>query len=386
MFVLFLAIAVLAWTPLFAVYCLYYFCVLKNEKSREYLHVIGQLLTKPTDLVNTPSVTVLVTTRNEESTISEKIQNLAELDFDRDKIDVIIVDDNSEDRTCEFALSAFKRLGLQGTIVEKSHRSGTNASYNTGMREAKGDIILLTDADVMVKEDSLKKALTIITSVKDVGAVTACAQPVSSGKTSATTLEKTYNSFYSKMLTAESAVHSTFPGYGGFTLLRKEAFLSIPIDYGSKDCNIALSTLRKGFRYICVPDIVFYEKISEKLKDQMKQKTRRAARLIQSTVLNYDIAFKKEYRLFGKLIFPLRFAMIIICPVLAFIGFLAALVLMFHLSTVLGLLLVSTACFFLFLGTRTSSAILSFFSSFAFHQFYLVLGLILSPKKMSVWN
>lgn len=382
---LLLAIALLSWVPFLSIYCLYYFLVFKTRKRREYLNSIDQLLTKSTDPANRPTVTILVPARNEESTISHKIRNVAELDYDRDKIDVVVVDDNSDDQTCRFARDAFKRFGLQGKIV-KNHRSGSNASYNTGILNAKGDLILLTDADVMVKKDSLKKALAIIANVKDVGAVTAQMKPVSDKETSATALEDIYNSFNSNMLAAESAIYSTFPGYGGFILLKREALSPIPVDYGSKDCNIAFSTLKKGLRFILVPNIVFYEKISEKLQDQLKQKIRRATRLIQSILLNRDIAFKKEYGQFGNLIFPLRFAMFTICPALAFIGSSTVLLSTFHLSPVLGLMLLSTVCFFLFLGTRTKISFLRLFSSFAFHQFYLVLSLILSPKKMSVWN
>lgn len=386
MIMLFLAIAVLTWTPFFVIYCLYYFCVLKTQKSQAFVDLTSRLVTKSKILFNMPRVTVLIPARNEESAISRKIQNIAELDYDKDKMDVIVVDDDSDDQTCKLAQDAFRRFGLRGTIMKNDSRSGTNASYNKGMLKAKGDVILLTDADVTIAKDSLNKAVAIITNLRNIGAVTARMKPVSAEETSATAMENTYIRFIDNMLTAESAIDSTFPGFGGFILLKREALSPIPIDYGSKDGNIAFSTLRKGFRYVCVPDIVFCEEISEELKNQIKQKTRRAARLIQSVLLNRDIAFKREYRQFGKLIFPLRFAMLVICPALAFMGASAVFLSVFHLSTVLGLLFLCVACFFLFLGTRTRNPILRFFSSFAFHQFYLVLGLILSPKKMSVWN
>jgi 1,2-diacylglycerol 3-beta-glucosyltransferase len=333
-----------------------------------------------------PKVTVLIPARNEEFTISRKIQNIAELDYDRDKIDLIVVDDDSDDQTCRLAAYAIKRFGLQGTIAKNSRRSGTNASYNTGIQKAKGDMILLTDADVTIEKDSLKKAVTIMTNIKSVGAITARMIPVSDEEKGATALEHTYISFMDNVYTAESGIYSTFPGFGGFLLLRKEALSPIPVDYGSKDGNIAFSTLKKGFRYICVPHIVFYEKISKRFKDQIKQKARRSARLIQSVLLNRDIAFKKEFRQFGKLIFPLRFAMLVICPILVFIASFSALLSMLYLSTALALLFLSAFFFFLLLGTRASNPILRFLSSFAFHQSYLALGLILSPKKMRVWN
>lgn len=383
---LFLAIALLACIPFFAVYCFYYLRVLKTRKSQEYIDLIAELVNKSRNPQDLPLVTIVIPARNEESTIEHKIQSIAELNYDKDKIDVLVVDDDSDDRTVEFASDAFERFGVRGEVIKNAHRSGTNASYNKGILQANGDMILLTDADVGIEKGSLKKALAIIANMKDVGGVTARMRPISHNDTSATAMENTYISFIDNMLIAESAIHSTFPGFGGFILLRKEAVSPIPIDYGSKDGNIAMSTLRRGFRYICAPNVVFDERISEKLDAQIKQKTRRATRLIQSILLNLDMTLKKEYGQFGKLIFPLRIAMLIICPVLALIGSLAVFLFVFSIAAVWGLALLSAVCFFLFLGTRTRNRFLRFFSSFTFHQSYLVLGLIMAPKKMRVWN
>ncbi len=383
---LFLAIALLACIPFFAVYCFYYLRVLKTRKTQEYIDLIAELVNKSRNPQDMPLVTIVIPARNEESTIEHKIQSIAELNYDKDKMDVLVVDDDSDDQTVEFASDAFERLGVRGEVIKNAHRSGTNASYNKGILQANGDMILLTDADVVIEKDSLKKALAIITNMKDVGGVTARMRPISDNDTSATAMENTYIGFIDNMLIAESAIHSTFPGFGGFILLRKEAISPIPIDYGSKDGNIAMSTLRRGFRYICAPNVVFDERISENLDAQIKQKTRRATRLIQSILLNLDMALKKEYGQFGKLIFPLRIAMFIICPVLALIGSLAVFLFVFSIAAVWGLAFLSVVCFFLYLGTQTRNRFLRFFSSFTFHQSYLVLGLIMAPKKMRVWN
>jgi biofilm PGA synthesis N-glycosyltransferase PgaC len=385
MFTMLLILAISAGALFSAVYCLYYFRVFKTKESQDYISLINQLIAKCTNPTDMPKVTVLIPARNEESAIRHKLRNLAELNYDKDKLDIVIVDDYSDDQTCHYSINALNRYGLRGKVVKNNH-SGANAAYNTGILEAKGDFVLVTDADVTIEKDSLKKALAIITNIRNAGAVTAQSKPISDYETSATMLDKTYHSFVRAYLIAESAIYSTFPGFGGFLLLKKEALSPIPINYGSKDCNIAFSTVKKGYRYIYGPNVLFYETICEKLKVQTKQKTRRAARLVQSLLLNYDIAFKKDYGQFGKLIFPLRFLMLIVCPVLAFIAFWAIILLIFLLSTILGFLSLSIFFLAIFSGTRTHNSILHFFSSFVFHQFYLLLGLILSPKKMSVWS
>lgn len=104
--------------------------------------------------------------------------------------------------------------------------------------------------------------------------------PVSPTQTTAVQIERPYRNFYDTMCIAESALHSTFPGYTNFALVRRSAFPPMPIEYGSSDGNISLAIIRKGLRFIYVPNIVFYEPIVDKLGEQVRQKTRRAARMI----------------------------------------------------------------------------------------------------------
>ena len=48
-----------------------------------------------------PKVTVMVPVKNEEFTILDKLKNLSELDYPRDKLQIIIIDSDSDDNTLE---------------------------------------------------------------------------------------------------------------------------------------------------------------------------------------------------------------------------------------------------------------------------------------------
>lgn len=381
-----LVIALLSIFTVFAIYGLYIILIIRNSKYKEYIQQINRSLLKSLDHQDLPNITVIIPAYNEESKIGRKLQNIVELDYPKEKIEVIIVDDCSTDKTYKVANDVLKRLGLYGKIVKSSERKGANASYNNGVLYASSNLVLKTDADVFLEADALKKAVQIISKIENIGGVTGIMVPVTNKTTTATRLENTYRTLLNKMLIAESALHSTFPGNGGFTLLKKSCLTPISTIYGSTDGNLSLSIIKKGFRHIYVPHIFSYETIRHKLKTQIKQKVRRAIRLIQSVIMNRDILFNNKMDAFGKVIFPLRFAMFIICPILTFVGIISIFFWLLSYSTTLTLFLTLILFLFSYISITKNMRFLTSFASLFALQCYLLLGLLLAGKSKSKWN
>ena len=386
MFYILLSIALICFSLFIVIYVLYFLLVIRTSKKKEYLKLIENAFKKDLSLQQLPNVSILVPTYNEEKVISRKLQNIAALDYPREKIEVILVDDCSTDKTLEVAQRIFNELNLPGKIIKNGKRGGVNASYNRGVAESKGNLILMTDADVTIDHDALIKGVKIFKYLKNLGGITGKMVPVSSDVTAAVLIENSYRSFFDSMLMAESAIYSTFPGYTCFTLLKKSAFSPLPLQYGSSDGNVSLATIRKGLKFLYIPGILFYEPIAFKVTEQRRQKIRRAARLIQSTLANKDMLFKDNYGSFGKIIFPLRFAMMIISPILFFIGFTAMLLGTIYLSMSFALFLVFLFLICTFLGAKINVHILNVFSTFVVHQFYLLMGLFFSQKRVATWS
>ena len=356
--------------------------VLNGHEKNEYLDMVNGVST----IKKLPSVSILVPTYNEEIVIYGKLRNLSELNYPQNRIEVIVMDDCSTDKTREIAKKAFEELGLHGKVLKHHERMGANALYNEGVAEANSNYILATDADVKIHRDALRIAMQILMNLKEVGGVSATMVTVSDRNTLATTVECAYRSFYDSMLIAESAIVSTFPGYTCFTLMKRSAFSPISIERGSCDGNISLSIIRNGFRFICAPNVFFYEPISEKAWGQVRQKVRRAARLIQSALMNRDMLFNGKYREFGRFIFPLRFLMLTVCPVLIFCVIPLVMALAYSFSFILFVSILTFFSIFLLLGLKTKVSFFSLPTSLLIHQVYLLLGLCFSFRKVSIWR
>ncbi|NLB74960.1 MAG: glycosyl transferase family 2, partial [Crenarchaeota archaeon] len=151
------------------------------------------------------------------------------------------------------------------------------------------------------------------------------------------------------------------------------------------DGNIAINVIRKGLRFLYVPNSIIYEPSAESLEQQKMQKIRRAMRLLQVFIRNRDIAFNRNYGNFGRLIFPLKLLMFVLCPVLLFVG-MSLLGIAVILSQNLLLYLFTLLIVFTFSLTLVSMRMASLLSSFFFHQFYLLIGLFFSFKKSVYWK
>ena len=112
-------------------------------KSDDALRVAGTL----------PKVTVVVAARNEEKNISALLESLLHQDYPPDLLDIIIVNDNSTDRTPIEVSEFIEMHGKQSEIRMRlifNPFSGKKRAIRYGIEKAAGELILTTDADCLV--------------------------------------------------------------------------------------------------------------------------------------------------------------------------------------------------------------------------------------------
>jgi cellulose synthase/poly-beta-1,6-N-acetylglucosamine synthase-like glycosyltransferase len=106
-----------------------------------------------------PMVSILIPARNEEKVIGRILQRTSELTYSKDKMQVIVIDDGSTDKTGEIA----ERYSRTYEYVKVVHRpegeggQGKTSALNTGFKNAQGEIIFCFDADYYPQKDILEK-------------------------------------------------------------------------------------------------------------------------------------------------------------------------------------------------------------------------------------
>ena len=133
-----ISLIVLVYGALYFIFCLSLFYGINRLKPRPL----------PDEL---PSVSVVVCARNEEKNIGRCLSSLSALDYPRDRLEIIVVDDESEDRTREIMNEyAGKNECIRVLSAEERPRDlpAKQRPLDMGIEAAKGKFIFITDADI----------------------------------------------------------------------------------------------------------------------------------------------------------------------------------------------------------------------------------------------
>ena len=93
-----------------------------------------------------PSISIVIPTYNSEQTLAQCLESIVRQDYPREKLEIIIADGGSKDKTLEMA----KKFGVD-KILHNPLRTG-EAGKAVGVKDAKNEIILLQDSDNILNE------------------------------------------------------------------------------------------------------------------------------------------------------------------------------------------------------------------------------------------
>jgi cellulose synthase/poly-beta-1,6-N-acetylglucosamine synthase-like glycosyltransferase len=344
------------------------------------------------DLNELPNLSLVIPVHNEKDGILRKLNNSVNLDYPKDKLEIIIVDDGSTDETCSI-IEEFLRANSrsQKILLLKQSWSGKASALNYAWTRCVGDIVAITDADVILEADALQCIVKNFSNPK-VGAVTGrlCVSP--SSVSSSSVSEKNYRSIFDLLRQGESYIDST-PIFNGLIMAFRRQLLG-KLDSGviADDTELAMHVRESGWRAIYDPKVISYEFVAESQQVRSKQKIRRGRGIVQSFIRHRKMFLNRKYGKYGLLIFPSEFFMHIISPILLVIMVLSLVPLMIMSSFMVpidmfvsiilaGGVFLGVLLFFELLRHRfaTSKKLavnpLSIFASFLTHEWYLIVVL-----------
>ena len=132
-----------------------------DDQLRRFRDLYRTVLSAGAVTTKRPSVSVVVPAFDAARTITDCVRSLTALEYPRDRLEIVVVDNGSRDRT-RALLEAF---GEAIRIVDEPRR-GPAAARNAGVRSARGDVIAFTDADCTVDPRWL---LPLVAALEDPG-------------------------------------------------------------------------------------------------------------------------------------------------------------------------------------------------------------------------
>lgn len=249
-----------------------------------------------------PHVSLIISAYNEENIIRQKIENSLELDYPKEKLEIIVASE-STDKTNEI-VKEYKDSGVILYAYDK--REGKSATLYRTVPLARGEIIVFSDANAMYKRDALKKLIRNFYD-RRIGCVSGRLKYVNPEGSAIGKGENTYWEFDFILKMLASRLFALGGGANGSIFaVRKELYN--PIDkYRGDDFEISCRVEINGKGSILEPEALSYEESSENSKQEFKRKVRIATWNLRSSLMLLGEALKKRRLITAFILFSRRF-------------------------------------------------------------------------------
>lgn len=229
----------------------------------------------PADGSEQPLVSVLLPAYNEAEVIKASLRSLMALHYSH--LEIIVIDDGSQDDTAKKARQAAKQSSLPVRIISQAN-SGKAAALNTGFIHASGDYVLVVDADSRVDPDSLQYGLRHFADPQ-VGAVGGFVGVANTQKLLCKfqALEYLQSLNFVRRALSRLSMVTVVPGPVG--LFRREAILQVGgYREGSmtfaEDADITMRLLAAGWKVTGDRSMVAYTEAPETVYELLRQRYR----------------------------------------------------------------------------------------------------------------
>ena len=238
-----------------------------------------------------PTLTLTVPVYNAVKTIRRTLTTLLEVDYPKDRLQLLVLSDASDDGTDD-VVREFSAAGVE--LLRAPSRQGKTAAENAAITVARGEIIVNVDATISIPGPSLKHLVRVFGD-PSIGVASGRDVSVGAGDGSATKGESSYTSYEMWLRDLETRAGCIVGASGCFYGIRR-SIRGKPLPPGlSWDFASTLVARQQGYRSVSVPEAVCFVPRAVDVRIELRRKSRTMARGL-STLFH-----------FGDLMNPLRY-------------------------------------------------------------------------------
>jgi cellulose synthase/poly-beta-1,6-N-acetylglucosamine synthase-like glycosyltransferase len=225
-----------------------------------------------------PQMTLMICAFNEEDIIREKMENIRQLDYPREKLCVMWVTDGSDDHSNDL-LSEYPEV----TLVYSPERRGKAAAIQHGLHENKAPFVIFTDANTMLNANAIR-VIAQLFMTPSVGCVSGEKRVAAraAGQTAAEG-EGLYWKYESTLKRWDSELYSAMGAAGELFAIRMSVYREAPSNALLDDFMMSMLILADGYRIAYTSEAYAMEYGSANMAEESKRKRRIAAGGLQSS-------------------------------------------------------------------------------------------------------
>ncbi len=252
-----IAVLVLFWASLFAL-------VWTHVLYPAFAALLARVATRRVRKADIePTVAVIIAAYNEESAIASRIQNLLELDYPREKLQLVVSSDSSSDRTEEIALQ------YPEVKVISNPRGGKVAAQDRGVRQTDSEIVAFSDANATWSPDALR---VLVRPFADPDVAYACGQ-LRILRADGSNKEGVYWRYEMSVRDAESKLGSVTGGNGSIYAVRRSDYVEVDPRFGH-DLSLPYLMVQRRRRAVYEPAAHAWEKPTPSNETEYRRKVR----------------------------------------------------------------------------------------------------------------
>jgi len=217
-----------------------------------------------------PKVSLLIAAYNEEKVIREKVENSLNIDYPREKIEIIVASDGSDDRTNEI-VSSYREKGVK--LFAYKSRRGKMELINKSIPKTEGKIVVLSDANTMYQPQTIKELVKHFPDPQ-IGCVCGELKLHSPGGNSTGDGEELYWRYETFLKRFEGARGALLGANGGIYAIRRELFEPLPAEVIIDDFVIPMKIAAKGYQVIFEPRAIASEETCGNIRDEFTRRVR----------------------------------------------------------------------------------------------------------------
>jgi cellulose synthase/poly-beta-1,6-N-acetylglucosamine synthase-like glycosyltransferase len=221
-----------------------------------------------------PKVSVIIAARNEEKNLPRKLQNLRELIYPKDRLEIIVVSDGSIDATA--SILQLESNWITPIILETAN--GKAVALNEGVKRATGEILVFLDARQTIEPNAVSE-LTSSFSDPSVGAASGELMLESEQGSSALGIYWKIEKMIRKL---ESATGGMIGVTGAIYAIRRELYTEMPPGTILDDVFVPMNVVRNGKRVVFQPKAIAHDRI-------FAQEGREFSRKVRTLTGNYQL-------------------------------------------------------------------------------------------------
>jgi poly-beta-1,6-N-acetyl-D-glucosamine synthase len=210
-----------------------------------------------------PTVSLIVAAHDEEAVIERKVRDALALDYPRSRLELIVADDGSTDRTAELA-----RVAGADLVLEQPH-GGKVAALNAAVGRASGEVLAFSDANSFWEPGSLRR---LVERLAQPGVGYVCGQ-LRLEAPDGDNQEGLYWRYEMAVRALESRLAGVTAGNGAINAVRREAYVFLEPERG-QDIALPFRLVKRGWRPVYEPTAVATERMAATIDDEFARKRR----------------------------------------------------------------------------------------------------------------